>query len=484
MRSFLNRLAFFILYWEAVLSVPSPRTAAPTVVLDQGTFTGVTDGTSNKFLGIPFAQPPVGDLRFQLPVPNDPYNGTFDATAFGGFQRGSSSTYDGSGIVKRSVELDEPIVYVSMDYRMSAYGFLASQEVKDAGLGNFGLWDQRQALQWIQMYISAFGGDPSKVTLWGESAGAISVAMQLLANAGDPAGLFRAAVMESGSPIPVGDITHGQEYYDALLSETGCTGSADTLECLRQLPFDTLKAAVDQSPDIFSPQSLNLAWLPRVDGIFLTDAPQQLMLQGNVAAVPIISGDCDDEGTLFTLSLLNITDQEELEDYISSNYFPTVPDTVDVLTPLLEAYPDDVADGSPFRTGQANALTPEFKRLATIQGDLVFQAPRRFFLQQQSGIQAHSVSKRLKDIPILGSFHGSDLLNFYGPYDARDYLINFVNNLDPNGQDLLSWPPYSTASPSLLTMLDGNGTSLNITEDTYRADGINLLTNLSLQFPL
>lgn len=78
--------------------------------------------------------------------------------------------------------------------------------------------------------------------------------MQLLTNGGNPDGLFRAAVMESGSPIPVGDITHGQKYYDALVSETGCTGSADTLECLRQLPFETLEAAVDQSPDIFSPQ--------------------------------------------------------------------------------------------------------------------------------------------------------------------------------------------------------------------------------------
>lgn len=84
----------------------------------------------------------------------------------------------------------------------------------------------------------------------------------------------------------------------------------------------------------------------------------------------------------------------------------------------------------------------------------------------------------------LMQFHGSDLLSFYGAQDARDYLINFINNLDPNGQDLLFWPQYSAASPQLLTMLDGGSTSLNLTEDTYRMDGINLLTNLSLQFPL
>ena len=89
---------------------------------------------------------------------------------------------------------------------------------------------------------------------WGESAGAISVALQMITNGGDSQGLFRGAFMQSGSPIPVGDITHGQTYYDTLVSQTNCTGSPDTLQCLRQLPFDTLKAAVDASPSMFAPQ--------------------------------------------------------------------------------------------------------------------------------------------------------------------------------------------------------------------------------------
>ena len=76
----------------------------------------------------------------------------------------------------------------------------------------------------------------------------------MLTNGGNTEGLFRGAFMESGSPIPVGDITHGQEFYDALVAETGCTGSADTLQCLREVPFDTLMEAVNQSPGIFSPR--------------------------------------------------------------------------------------------------------------------------------------------------------------------------------------------------------------------------------------
>ena len=89
---------------------------------------------------------------------------------------------------------------------------------------------------------------------WGESAGAISVALQMLTNGGNTEGLFRGAFMQSGSPIPVGDITHGQSYYDAIVEATGCSSAADTLQCLREVPYATLAAAVDSSPGIFSPQ--------------------------------------------------------------------------------------------------------------------------------------------------------------------------------------------------------------------------------------
>jgi acetylcholinesterase len=85
---------------------------------------------------------------------------------------------------------------------------------------------------------------------WGESAGAISVALQMLTNGGDTQGLFRAAFMESGAPIPVGDITLGQKYYDALVAETGCSGASDTLQCLRMVDYNDLKAAVDKLPSL------------------------------------------------------------------------------------------------------------------------------------------------------------------------------------------------------------------------------------------
>ena len=152
---------------------------------------------------------------------------------------------------------------------------------------------------------------------------------------------------------------------------------------------------------------------------------------------------------------------------------------------LLELYPQDVTQGSPFDTG-----------------DVVFQAPRRSFLEHRSGKQstwsyraslyrdsaspwpdlhlAHPriVSKRLKNLPVLGSAHASDLLYTYSPGELMDYLIHFATNLDPNGGLSPRWPQYTNGSPQLMTLLTPNGTS--ITQDTYRADALGYLTKLFL----
>ncbi|KAH9970754.1 Alpha/Beta hydrolase protein [Lactifluus volemus] len=403
--------------------------ALPTVTLDNGAFIGTTSDGINKFLGIPFAQPPVGDLRFRLPRGLGPYTGMHNASTFGhpcpqqafpainslttfpkqtadfllkfnlsattpdsedcmeivhlrlitndthhthhdagltlnvfapavaepganlpvvawiyggGFEVGTTENPNATEIVLRSIELGEPIIYASMNYRVSAFGFLASKEVKDAGVGNLGLHDQRMALSWIQKYIGAFGGDPTKVTI-------------------------------------TGDITQGQPYYDDVVNRTGCSGSSDTLSCLRTVPYVTLKAAVGDSPSIFSYQSVALAWQPRVDGVFLTHSPQKLVLDGKVADIPFVTGDCDDEGTMFALPSLNITTGAELHDYLSRTILSGA--SSEEIDELLKLYPQDATQGSPFDTGEQNAITPQFKRIAAIIGDIEFQAPRRFFLE-------------------------------------------------------------------------------------------------------
>ncbi|KAF8158420.1 carotenoid ester lipase precursor [Crassisporium funariophilum] len=535
---------------SAVYASAAP-TAVPTIKLDGGTFTGKASGTTQKFLGIPFAKPPVGDLRYRLPQTIPAYNGSYDATNFGlscgqqaielpivqglvgdaanyivnsifgqvfpdsedcltvnvvkpasatsssklpvvvwmfggGFLLGSTSMYDGASIVSRSQVIGSPVIYVSMNYRLTGFGFLAGKEVKAAGIGNLGLQDQREALRWVQKYITQFGGDPTKVTIWGESAGAISVSLHMLANGGNTQGLFRAAFMQSGAPIPVGDITNGQKYYDAIVSDTGCNSAADTLACLRAVPYPALKAAINKSPGIFSYQSLNLAWLPRTDGVFLSDNPQNLVQQGKIANIPYITGNCDDEGTLFSLSTLNITTETQLKQYIKTVFLPGTPDAQ--IDQLAEFYPGDITQGSPFNTGILNALTPQFKRIAAFQGDGVFQAPRRWMLQNtvptNPNVWAY-VSKRLKVLPVLGSVHASDILNIYGGGELGDHLIRFATNLNPNSDSLFSfqWPRYTLGSRQLLTFLDGL-IPLTLSPDTYRQDGMNYLTTVTLQHPV
>ena len=130
----------------------------------------------------------------------------------------------------------------------------------------------------------------------------------MVANGGNAEGLFRGAFMESGAVNPNGDITLGQQDYDNLVQSTGCAGAGDTLECLRLLPFLTLKEAVDKSQEFLSYrvrhyflylsslvvsytlQSLNLVWTPRADGEFLKAPLQQLVLQGSVADIPFVTG--------------------------------------------------------------------------------------------------------------------------------------------------------------------------------------------------
>ncbi|KAG1727058.1 Alpha/Beta hydrolase protein [Suillus paluster] len=530
-----------------VATSPLNNHGPPTVTLDNATVTGVASGSVNKWLGIPFTLPPIGNLRFQLPQPIPPYNTSYSAIAYGsscpqqavslpgvppglptetlnylsetiykivlpssedcltlnviapanaspgsnlpvviwifggGFESGDTSTYDGSSIVDKAIDLNVPAVYVSMNYRLTALGFLASEEVKQAGVGNLGLQDQRQAMIWVQKYISAFGGDPTKVTIWGESAGAMSVALHMVTNGGNTEGLFRAAFMQSGSPFPVGDITQGQGYYDFIVNQTGCAGSPDTLQCLREVPLDMLMNSINQTPSSFSYQSLVVAWLPRVDGVFLTADPQELVSQGSVANIPFITGDCDDEGTLFSLSSLNITMDSQVEEYVQTYWLPNAPSTI--IQQLMLYYPEDITQGSPFDTGNLNALTPQFKRIAALMGDAVFQAPRRFFLEQRSSNQNTwaFLSKRLKTVVALGSFHGSDIFNIYGGNDMTSYLVRFVTNLDPNGAGQLQWPTWTSNSPNLLTFLDGL-IPQQITQDTYRADAMTYLTNMVMQY--
>ncbi|KAJ7441567.1 carotenoid ester lipase precursor [Mycena latifolia] len=498
-------------------SLATSTSGSPTVQLDGATVTGLTNGTLNKFLGIPYVKPPIGPLRLHLPQPIPRYTKNFTATAYGPICPQQAQTLalpddvpeivreefagiggpaplpssedcltvnviapasatphsklpvvvnslfmftrstDGSILVNQSIALGSPIVYV-------IFGFLASKEVRDAGIGNLGLRDQRQALRWVQQYITQFGGDPSKVTVWGESAGAISTSLQMITNDGNNEDLFRAAIMDSGAPLWLGDITHGQRYYDQIVK-------------------DALMSATNSTPNLFVYQALAEAWIPRVDGDFLKDDPQRLFMRGSVANIPMINGVNDDEGTLFSASTLNITTPDELAPYLKTYYVPGA--SIAEIEHVLSFYPSDPASGSPFNTSDENTLTPQFKRIAAVLGDLAFQGPHRLFLQTRSELQPtwSYIYKRGKATPFLGAFHGIELDNAYGGGDLGAFFIRFVATLNPSEPtSAVKWPKYTTKSPEMLTFLDGV-VPLTVTQDDYRVEPIQATIELLLKHP-
>jgi len=308
----------------------------------------------------------------------------------------------------------------------------------------------------------------------------------MLLNGGNIEGLFRAAWMQSGAPLPLGSYKHGQWQYDALVESAGCTGKADTLACLRTAPFDSIMSGILKIPGKLSYEGLPAGWLPRFDGKFLKDDPQKLVLAGNVAKIPFVTGNDDDEGTLFSQYNLNITTDSEFRDYITEFYLPNA--TASEIDTVLKMYPSDPAQGSPFDTGSNNTLSPEYKRISAFQGDFIFQGPRRFFLQERFSFQKtwSYLYNRGKLASPLGAYHSIEMSNMYGTgngTEMQDYLINFAYHLDPNGPSLTAWPLWTSKLPNLLTFLDGS-VPIIITNDTYRTEAMGSLTQLSLKYPL
>lgn len=360
-----------LLYQVAATSTPTAQTL-------NGTYSGLYSQSFNQdfFLGIPYLQAPVGNRRFH---PADSltsaWNGTVAATSYapscigydtsvdvsemaedclylnvirphavsdsaklpvvvflhgGGFWGGSASEsrYNLSYIVDQSTKLGQPILAISFNYRLSAWGFMYSNEVRDTGATNIGLRDQRFALAWIQENIAGFGGDPAKVTLWGQDAGASSIGFQITAYEGRNDSLLRAAIMESGNPTPIQGLNGTQYYqpmYDAIVqrvspsaayaAENGMSGSntcfeaTDRMNCLRNVSFSDINEAINST----NPRG----WFPVIDGNIVTQQASRSLFTKKYLGVPIILGANTDEGS-FYMPDSKITTDAEFVDLITS----------------------------------------------------------------------------------------------------------------------------------------------------------------------
>lgn len=182
---------------------------------------------------------------------------------------------------------------VTVNYRVGGFGFPGGSEILKDGSANLGLLDQRLGLEWVAQNIEAFGGNPTKVTIWGESAGAISVFDQMLAYNGDNTfngqPLFCGVIMNSGSIIPADpvDCPKAQNVYNNVVKAAGCSSSSETLECLRSVPYETMLNAANSVPGILGHEAVALAYLPRPDGTFMAESPEILGESGKFAVCTI-----------------------------------------------------------------------------------------------------------------------------------------------------------------------------------------------------
>ncbi|MBK8943450.1 MAG: carboxylesterase family protein [Polyangiaceae bacterium] len=317
--------------------------SAPVAIeTDSGPVEGFVSGATRVFLGLPYAAPPIGDLRFRPPAPVQPWteplevisrgpmcpqlsplNGGFvggsdedcltlnvwspaepSETARpvmvwihgGGFVLGSGgdAAYDGQALSEATGH-----VVVTLNYRLGPLGFLAHPDLKaedpaHPSSGNYGLEDQRAALEWVQANIAGFGGDPGSVTIFGESAGGASVCHHLVSPGS--AGLFHAAVLQSGPCDLVVEEAEAFASADALAVAVACDAD-DPLACLRDAsPAELLTALPAPS---FGVGTAGTSWYPVIDGEVLPSRPSDMLEAGDAVSVPVILGSNADEATMF-----------------------------------------------------------------------------------------------------------------------------------------------------------------------------------------
>lgn len=330
------------------------------------TFLGNTAKIS-KFFGIPFAQPPIGNLRFKKPVPvenfripfdalkpgnaclqpkflQDPdrmitysedclflnifapaiddyskYNKQFAVMVYihgGDFGSGSADNYQADHIVVQG-----KVIVVTFNYRLSLWGFLSTGD--KAAPGNYGLWDQQLAIKWVHDNIQWFGGDPDRITLFGNAAGSVSAIYQGIYPGNS--GLFKRILGQSGAPGAwFGSNENAAQSAQTLASLLGCnTGDTNKLvDCLRQIPVDKLVNLISDSGLFTSIPSL---FLPRNDGEFITYDPKQIfnneyrdslsMQQRNIlSSLDVLTGLNTGDGGIAVSPLFGIFDSE--------NFFP------------------------------------------------------------------------------------------------------------------------------------------------------------------
>ncbi|XP_042310897.1 acetylcholinesterase-like, partial [Sceloporus undulatus] len=336
----------FLLFWLGFCSASrSDNVVVTSTGPIQGKHVMTESGMVTAFLGIPYAEPPVGELRFQKPHLHQPWSHVMKTTSFGNSCYSEDSPisnyhkaiysepilpvsedclflniwvpqpqpsvpasvlvwihgggfYMGTGSSDRSLlAATENIIVASMNYRLGSLGFLA---LPPGAPGNAGLWDQHLALSWLKENIAAFGGDPTRITIGGQSTGSASVGFHLLSPVSQY--LFAQATLQSGAAIAYWAWVNPEEAKvraRTLGQMLGCVENddIDVVNCLKRRDPGLLMQKIAHAID---PKTLtDLVFVPTTDGEFLPDSPQNLLEAWSIPFKPILTGFTPDESTIF-----------------------------------------------------------------------------------------------------------------------------------------------------------------------------------------
>jgi para-nitrobenzyl esterase len=481
----------------AAVGAATSDSGAPVVKTNAGAVRGIVRGNLREFMGVPYAAPPVGNLRWEPPHPHASWSDTLDASHTrsvcpqmgfrhagmvgaedclylniytpnpagtrlpvmvwihgGTFIAGAGSWYRGGNLAARG-----KLVVVTINYRLGPFGFLANRNLDSTDprhvSGNYGLLDQQAALRWVKDNIAAFGGDPHNVTVAGESAGGISIGLHLVSPAAS--GLFERAILESGPFL--GPLHHTRTLAEAeargdeFAARLGCDKAADIAGCLRSKTTAQVMTAI--------PARLidagDLVWAPAVDGHLIPNQPAALIAAGHFNKVPVINGSNRDEGSLFIAFRKPLSAQRYEQDVRNR----AGKDAAQVLA----AYPaSNYASPSQAAAAAFGDLTFSCRILKA--GELL--APEVSIYQYEfDDPQAPNDSNAKPSFP-LGAYHGSEIQYVFGtlpgnlpisPAQRRlsdammSYWIGFITSGNPGGSP--DWTRLRAEHPEILLLAPG-----------------------------
>lgn len=470
---------------------------AGIVKTESGCVTGLNENGIRAYLGIPYAEPPTGELRWKPPQAVKPWGEILKADKFGpscpqavapgfgpewtpanmdedclylnvwtpakeqeeklpvmvfiyggAYVRGSSALplYNGTALAKKGV------VVVTFNYRVGVLGYMAHPQLSEESpynvSGNYGLLDQEAALKWVKNNIAAFGGDPDRITIFGESAGGASIISQLAIQ--QSKGLYNQVIVESGAIWQEGSMlpayktkAEAEEYGLKFAESLGCSGP-DAIKEMRK------KSALDltnKTPYIWNSTFWgfhNTGFKPTIDGWLIKEAPEKIFREGRQNKVPLIIGSNTDEGTTIATEV-NMT-VPEYEKFIKESFGKNSGE-------ILARYPVNTKED----------VQHQMERIVT---DVDFASTAKFvagsMAEQNENTYLYRFSYVLPGQP-YGAYHTSELYFIFRPdywhpdsnsIKVSDYMmdlwVRFARTGNPNGGMNVTWPRYSSEKDEYL----------------------------------